>query len=135
MICKFRGLHEHTGIWITGGMEYIEAKELYTDDRAYIVNRGFRTEVKPNTLSITTGKYDCDGDEIFDGDIVAITLELDGELQPTEYYLVEFDENEGRFKTKILNFDLLHQDDINFLEDCKIVGNKWETPELLKQAV
>lgn len=131
MIYKFRGLHEHTGLWITGGMEYIEATELYEDDRAYIINHGFRTEVRPETISLTTGKYDCDGEEVFDGDIVECSITLDGERQPTERYLVEYDEQEGRFRTKILDSDLLHEDDIGFLQECKVVGNKWETPEFL----
>ena len=131
MIYKFRGLHEHTGLWITGGMEYIEATELYEDDRAYIINHGFRTEVRPETISLSTGKYDSDGEEVFDGDIVECSLTLDGELQPTERYLVEYDEQEGRFRTKILDSDLLHEDDIGFLQECKVIGNKWETPEFL----
>ena len=131
MIYKFRGLHEHTGLWITGGMEYIEATELYEDDRAYIINHGFRTEVRPETISLSTGKYDSDVEEVFYGDIVEFSLTLDGELQPTERYLVEYDEQEGRFRTKILDSDLLHEDDIGFLQECKVIGNKWETPEFL----
>ena len=131
---RFRGRHEYTQLWVTGnGMDIVPARNGWDDDKAYIVNRGCRTEVEMDTVSFTTNKFDIDGEEIFDGDIVEITLELDGEVQPTERYLVEFDEEQGRFKTKFLGGDALQQDDIDFLQECKVVGNKWENPEMLQQ--
>lgn len=133
---RFRGRHEPTKLWVVGpGVEIREARNPVHDvDEAYIINHGVRTEVLPDTVSLTTGKFDCEGNEVFDGDIVECTLTLDGEQQPTERYLVEFDEEEGRFRTKFLGNNVLHQDDISFLGDCKIVGNRWETPELLEHS-
>ena len=132
---RWTGLHEETGIWIAGsGVEYIEPKEYREEPRAYIINHGIRTEVKPETLLQTTCEHDCDGSEIFDTDIVEYRVMDGDEVVDVGYYQVWYNDCDGLVETTHLDgyYDK-HIADKLYL--CKVVGNKWDVPEFLKQAV
>lgn len=133
---KFRGRHEATKIWATGGVEVIESwnpRVSSDEDRAYIVNRGFRTAVESQTIGQTTCFCDCDNEEIFDGDIVERTL-FDNELQIeyVERFLVEYIKNDGKFIAKFID-NGFQQEIGSWLERTKVIGNIHDTPQLLKQ--
>lgn len=134
---RFRwiGLHEYTGIWISGsGVEYIPPKKYGEDPRAYIIDHGVRTEVKPETILQTTCEHDCDGSEIFDTDIVECRVMDGDEVVDVGYYQVWYNEADGLVETTHLS-GYYDKDIADKLYLCKIVGNKWEPPEFLKQAV
>ena len=119
--------------------------ELFTDgfaygslavcgDRYYIVshamcsinscvNNGTTTmvEVIPETVCQFTGKYDIDGKRIFEGDIVSAKMDygpggyLDG-VVPIEFWY-----GSGGYEWQYFDMSTI-----------KVVGNKWDNPELLK---
>lgn len=82
-------------------------------------------EILPDTVSQFTGFYDCNGERIFEGDIVKIR---------GNNYVVEWNGDNAGF----ILFDKSHKDMIiqNFhywyRKDLKIVGNIYENREILK---
>ena len=135
---RFRGRHELTKLWVVGpGIEIREARNPVHDvDEAYIINRGCYTEVEFDTVSQTTGFTEDDGNEVFDGDIVEFVYQDEGLGEMRESFLVEFNKDRGKFVLKLLQSGFVESiDTLNSPEYKHVIGNKWDTPELMKQAV
>lgn len=132
---RFRGRLESMNVWITGnGMEFIPGRGK-TDDVAYILNRGFKTQVEPKTVSQFTGACDSEGVEVYEGDIVQYEFfDDDCENMSAELHVVEFHDGkfECRYISKRCNVPYV---DIDILDESRVIGNRWETPELLLDAV
>lgn len=121
----FRGKHTHAfskndhldGRWIYG----------YLCDENYINSPELEGEflVDPKTVCQYTGLTDKNGRKIFEGDIVKDTfLHTIGKVFYWEY--------EGRFAFDDVN------DDAQFYmgemwEDCEVIGNIFDNPNLLKE--
>lgn len=132
---RFRGrIVEIPGVWIIGdGVEFIPGKKN-EDDRAYILRGGFRTEVEPETVSQFTGFYDSEGEEVFEGDIVQYEFFDDDDGGITaELHVVEF--HKGKFECRYVSHCKCPYVDIDILDESRVIGNKWDTPELLLEAV
>lgn len=118
----FRGQRKSDKKWIYGNL-------LRTDDGVFIIqnhvpnHRLQNYEVSSETVCQYTGLTDKDGRKIFEGDIVKDTsLHTIGKVFYWEY--------EGRFAFDDVN------DDAQFYtgdmwEDCEIIGNIFDNPELL----
>ena len=80
------------------------------------------------TITQYVGQVDATGKKIFDGDI--LEFEYDGEK-----YLVEVFFNEKQSAFCIRDVGYSYCECIDFVKECKIVGNVFENPELLKKPI
>lgn len=126
---KFRGKSIDGKEWLYGDLVSSVDKKRF----AILVNdkeNYDECEVAPKTIGQFTGLYDCDGNKIYEGDIVK--WEKDGLM-----YLVKFWDgmfyasvkecNDGIFGGFPLHTLTKHDD-----RKCEIVGNIYDNPELLK---
>ena len=125
---KFRGYNKKRGIWLYGnyilnrGAHFIAPKE-FADGKTWE-----DYEVEPKTIGQFTGLTDKNDKEIYEGDII--------QSESEEFvYQVVFNE------TRFASFGLKREQDM-FLhyfgealeaEDCKVIGNVFDNPELLKE--
>ena len=121
---KFRGKGRRTGNWFYGNL-YID---MYGRTHIFSLEVG-GIEVEPETVGQFTGLYDCDGKEIFEGDVLKWS---NGRM-----YVVKF--REGMFYASIekSNEDELGGFPLLVLTNCEyekpeIAGNIIDNPELLK---
>lgn len=121
---KFRGKGRRTGNWFYGNL-YID---MYGRTHIFSLEVGV-LEVDPETIGQFSGLYDCNGKEIYEGDILKwskgrlyVVKFLDG-----MFYASVEECNEG-----ILGGFPLHR--LTEYEDgkCEIVGNIFDNHELLK---
>ena len=124
---KFRGKHTNKGEMIYGDLIQDVNRGLY-----YIFpfdKQKFPEEsisVIPESVGEFTGLYDKNGKEIYEGDIL---MEKFGFSKPIYlYYVCEF-KNSG-FCFRCINSG----DDDIVLNKSEVVSNKFENPELLKEA-
>ena len=82
--------------------------------------------VMPETVGQFTGLTDKNGVKIFEGDIVTVP-----NISDDEYGIVKFDNDGAMF---IVEFDTFTVDFGNNIDSnqCKIIGNIFDNPELLK---
>ena len=115
---KFRGKDRRTGKWFYGNL-YV--KDIYGRTHICTHERGC-FDIDSETVSQFTGLYDCDGKEIYEGDI----LDFNG-------LKIEVRFVRGVFAL-LCNGDL----DNELCGDCrtdlfaKVIGNIHDNPELLK---
>lgn len=117
---KFRGKSRNTEKWFYGN--------LYVKDsfgRTHIFASGCGcSDIDPETVGQFTGLYDCDGKEIFEGDI----LDFDGLTA------------EVRFVRGVFAFLVNGNLDDELCGDCrtdlfaKVIGNIYENPDILKES-
>ena len=126
---KFRGKSILTDEWFYGDLVHSADKKrtaiLLNDKDSYDV-----CEVNPETVGQFTGLYDCNGKEIFEGDI--LKWEKDGLMYVVRFWQGMFyasieECNEGIFGGFPLHA-LTEYDD----RKCEIVGNIYDNHELLK---
>ena len=143
---KFRGKNKDIG-WVYGQLAYdingntyiIQEVEL---DSSYGLEETilFATmwyEVDKETVGQYTGLKDKNGKEIYEGDVVLIDAYTYTEPEFSEEYLVEYNELLGMWELKNLedNKDIKTFEDLNgwYKLDIKLLGNKWDNPELLEE--
>ena len=129
----FRGKDTNTGEWVYGDLY----QEKHTDKSVtYCIVKPLSTyEVAPNTVGQYTGLTDKKGNKIFEGDIVKMKTKLYGD----EIFRIGYEDSH------IGAFCLCSDDDDNsrfvgiFGRDygyepfyCEVIGNYFDTPELLK---
>jgi len=132
----FRGKMKDNNKWVYG--DY-----LHTENRAYvqppnskgIVDGQFSMvmiEVIPETVGQYTGVKDKNGEKIFEGDLITFHTEYEMDNDDVWYekepYLVKWDNEIAGFEPFYLN-GRWRCDIVNL----KIVGNKWDNPELLEE--
>lgn len=76
-----------------------------------------------------TGFNDKEGKEIYEGDILKYHDGTD-----VAHYKIYWDEKQGKFfDTRLEDGDSqTNYDGFEFVTDCKVIGNLYETPELLR---
>ena len=139
MIPKFRGLsidENNKGKWQYGYLiedtgqsfiinEVIEANEQY-------ITIGSWYPVRPDTVSQSTGLYDKNGKEIFEGDILKVANN-----DSSWFEVVKYDHDKAMFISKEVNlkyevpetplYDLFSP----YLFKVEVIGNIWENRDLL----
>lgn len=115
---KFRG-KTADGRWVYGDLEYNRAKNkaiihVYTENGDYYRQH----TVNPETVGQYIGIKDENGQEIYEGDIVYWKSQYGFEHNQTVYY----DSSYGGFSPI----------DIFTNNKCKVIGNIYDNPELLK---
>ena len=129
---KFRGKTHGNGKWYYGSLVYsneINAAIYFQIGRG-LVKRMDWVYVIPKTIGQFTGLYDCNGNKIYEGDIVE--WEKDGLMYVVKFWSGMFyasvkECNDGIFGGFPLHALTKHDD-----RKCKIAGNIHDNPELLK---
>ena len=130
---KYRGMSADKSVWFYGDYIKRETGQIYRDDKLeddgvmhLIVDNDLIQEVNGLTVGQDTGLKDKNGKDIYTGDIVGYsTFNLKG--------VVKYDIKNGCLVVNINNGTtgrLTHKT----INECKlkIIGNKYENPELLK---
>ena len=126
---KFRGKSILTDEWFYGDLVHSADKKrtaiLVNDKDSYD-----ECEVDPETVGQFTGLCDCNGKEIFEGDI--LKWEKDGLMYVVKFWYGMFYASVKECNEDILGGFPLHA--LTEYEDrkCEIVGNIHDNPELLK---
>lgn len=131
---KFRGKSLLFGKWIYG--DYIDATALTSVGRktglsriGYPIIGGYETiSVIAETVGQFTGIKDGNGTEIFEGDIIEVTLRHNNTIVSTYNAIV--DQKEGAFGFKNKQGFCPFYGQIH--ENYKVIGNIHDNPELMK---
>ena len=129
---KFRGKTHGNGKWYYGSLVYSNEinAAIYFQIGSGLIKRMDWVYVIPETIGQFTGLYDCNGNKIYEGDIVE--WEKDGLMYVVKFWDGMFyasvkECNDGIFGGFPLHALTKHDD-----RKCKIVGNIFDNPELLK---
>lgn len=128
---KFRGKTRENGKWYYGSLVYsdeINAAIYFQIGRGLVKTMDW-VYVNQETVGQFSGLYDCDGKEIFEGDILKWS---NGRMYVVKFWDGMFyasvkECNDGIFGGFPLHALTVHEDG-----KCKIVGNIYDNPELLK---
>ena len=124
---KFRGKSVegyNIGEWVFGDLHIRSAfTHIHTDV-------GARCKIDPNTIGEFTGLYDCNGNKIYEGDIVE--WEKDGLMYVVKFWHGMFYASVEECNDGIFGGFPLHALTEYEYKKCKIVGNIYDNPELLK---
>ena len=123
---KFRGKYRWNGVWYYGSL-FVNEKYGRTKIREHPLSY---FDIDPETVGQFSGLYDCNGKEIYEGDI--LKWDKDGLLYVVKFwdgmFYASVEEcNEGIFGGFPLHALTEHEDG-----KCEIVGNIYDNPELLK---
>ena len=129
---KFRGKTHGNGKWYYGSLVYSDEinAAIYFQTGSGLVKTMDWVFVIPETIGQFSGLYDCNGNKIYEGDIVE--WEKDGLMYVVKFWNGMFyasvkECNDGIFGGFPLHALTKHDD-----RKCKIVGNIFDNPELLK---
>ena len=129
---KFRGKTHGNGKWYYGSLVYsneINAAIYFQIGRG-LVKRMDWVYVIPETIGQFTGLYDCNGNKIYEGDIVE--WEKDGLMYVVRFWRGMFFASVQECNEGILGGFPLHALTEYEYRKCKIVGNIFDNTEFLK---
>ena len=119
----FRGKSKDTNEWVYGDL-------LFCADTAQIwedTDHGkFNCLVDPDSVGQYTGMLDKNGCKIFEGDVIKHSARAFGELI-TNLYEVRYSTEQARFLA-LLSSGVFNP---TAFQDCEVVGNIFDNPELL----
>lgn len=124
---KFRAKRLDNGEWCEGYF-YEENGNTYIIEnrqKESMLNRNVTYEVDPSTVCQFTGLKDCEGDEIWEGDIVRDNYDL---LCIDNLYEVVYIEEDGTFAFKSLDKVDNYEPFVNLFE-AYVVGNKFDNED------
>lgn len=129
---KFRGKTHGNGKWYYGSLVYSDEinPAIYFQTGNGLVKTMDWVYVNPETVGQFTGLYDCDGKEIYEGDI--LKWEKDGLMYVVKFWDGMFYASVEECNEGIIGGFPLHA--FTKYEDrkCKIVGKIYDNPELLE---
>lgn len=118
---KFRGKSLNTGLWSYGDLRQDNIRR-----KAYV-----EYEVDPETIGQFTGLTDCNGKEIFEGDIIE-----SGGFR----HIVEYDAKQARYSAMNamhINHPIYGGSSISqlWVDECRkvVIGNIYDNPEMIKR--
>lgn len=122
----FRAKRIDNGEWVEGSYVKSNAINEYARTGAYILAcddemKRHLIYIDENTVCQYTGLTDNNGDKIWENDIVNFEEEM---------YMVDWSEMDACFE--IFNTGLIERFTTIRSEDCEIIGNKFDNPELLE---
>lgn len=126
---KFRGKSIDGKEWLYGDLVSSADKKRF----AILVNNKEsydECEVAPETVGQFTGLYDCNGNKIYEGDI--LKWEKDGLMYVVRFWRGMFFASVQECNEGILGGFPLHALTEHGNRKCEIVGNIFDNPELLK---
>ena len=126
---KFRGKSIDGKEWLYGDLVSSADKKRF----AILVNNKEsydECEVAPETVGQFTGLYDCNGNKIYEGDVVE--WEKDGLMYVVRFWRGMFFASVQECNEGILGGFSLHALTEYEYRKCKIVGNIYDNHELLK---
>ena len=129
---KFRGKTHGNGKWYYGSLTYSNEinAAIYFQIGSGLVKRMDWVYVIPETIGQFTGLYDCNGNKIYEGDIVE--WEKDGLMYAVKFWDGRFYASVQECNEGILGGFPLHALTEHEDRECKIVGNIFDNSELLK---
>ena len=130
-------------VWCKERKEWEKDQVAITNKENYIINFSDQnltrvTDIDPiqHEINFCTGLKDKNDKLIYEGDIVEFSSDFNGRIRGIVYY----DEMGLQIKAKLFcssNFSLPYADrDFKYFYDqyfIKVIGNKYENPELLKE--
>ena len=129
---KFRGKTHGNGKWYYGSLVYSNEinAAIYFQIGNGLVKRMDWVYVIPETVGQFTGLYDCNGNKIYEGDIVE--WEKDGLMYVVRFWSGMFFASVQECNEGILGGFPLHALTKHEDRKCEIAGNIYDNPELLK---
>ena len=128
---KFRGKTHKNGRWYYGSLVYSDENNvaIYFPVGGGIVKRMDWVYAIPETVGQFSGLYDCNGKEIFEGDILKWS---NGRMYVVKFWDGMFYASVEECNEGFLGGFPLHALTEYEDEKCEIVGNIYDNPELLK---
>lgn len=127
---KYRGKHIETGEWVYGyliGTDAIVGEIVDWTDEYFCTE--FWYKVDPKTVGQYTGINDKNGKEIYKDDIMKVPdLYETPENTETTYHNDVVSFKDYAF---CLGNELFHDDWDYIAEECEVIGNRWDNPDLL----
>ena len=125
---KFRGKTRENGKWYYGSLVYSDEinTAIYFQIGSVSVNTMDWVYVIPETIGQFTGLYDCDGKEIYEGDILRFGNSKCGVCE------VKWDESIAAFCICFYFKDEIGSRPLGGGVEFAIIGNIHDNPELLK---
>ena len=127
---KTKANHIVDGYWLYGDLVHL----VYNEGLVFMFNElQILDEVDPETVGEYTGFTDKNGKRIFEGDIVRFDYVNDDGNDAHEDFLIFFEH--GAFRAQYLGNikcapNTLY-DEIG-TDECYVIGNKWDNPELVE---
>ena len=133
---KFRAKDLLSGSWAIGDLHVLCDKPHIHTERTCFPFAGKRAFVDPKTIGQFTGLSDKNGEDIYEGDIIAVrSVEHKEKMIVHEIF---YDEREGRFKAGLNgthnrgDFGCVGLDDAGWVQSKEVIGNIYDNPELLE---